>query len=90
MSITLKFVGALRRISFNEKITIGCKKETSVRELISQLNGELRNSIIDEQFGARVNTLILINGREISALDGLETIIHDGDKLVFVPVVHGG
>jgi molybdopterin converting factor small subunit len=34
--------------------------------------------------------LILINGREISALNGLDTILQEGDEVVFVPVVHGG
>lgn len=35
-------------------------------------------------------TLILVNGREISVLNGLETNLEDGDEVVFVPVVHGG
>jgi molybdopterin converting factor small subunit len=31
-----------------------------------------------------------VNGREISVLNGLDTILKDGDEVVFVPVVHGG
>jgi molybdopterin converting factor small subunit len=31
-----------------------------------------------------------VNGKEISVLQGLETVIKDGDEVVFVPVLHGG
>jgi molybdopterin converting factor small subunit len=34
--------------------------------------------------------LVLVNGREISVLNGLETRVKDEDEVVFVPVVHGG
>ena len=33
---------------------------------------------------------MLVNGREISVLNGLETRVNDEDEVVFVPVVHGG
>ena len=36
------------------------------------------------------NALILLNGKEISVLNGLQTKVKDGDEVVFVPVVHGG
>tara|TARA_B100000315_G_C14406218_1_gene508827 strand:+ start:455 stop:715 length:261 start_codon:yes stop_codon:yes gene_type:complete len=34
--------------------------------------------------------LISINGTEMSALDGLFTILRSGDHVVLIPVVHGG
>jgi molybdopterin converting factor small subunit len=52
---------------------------------------ELEKSFSDQQAGDAVsNGLILVNGREISVLNGLETKLNDGDEIVFVPVVHGG
>ncbi|MEM3789347.1 MAG: MoaD/ThiS family protein [Candidatus Bathyarchaeia archaeon] len=38
----------------------------------------------------RPNTLIIVNDREISVLRGLETVLKDGDEVVFIPVSHGG
>jgi len=38
----------------------------------------------------RPNVLIMLNKKEISALNGLETGVKDGDKLVLLPVSHGG
>jgi len=34
--------------------------------------------------------LILVGGKEISALQGLETLVKDADEIVLVPMVHGG
>jgi molybdopterin synthase sulfur carrier subunit len=51
----------------------------------------LRRSLLDEQLEEpKPNALILVNGKEISVLNGLETKVNDGDEVVFVPVVHGG
>ncbi len=37
-----------------------------------------------------VLTLIIINGREVNTLKGLETKVKDGDLVAFIPVTHGG
>jgi molybdopterin synthase sulfur carrier subunit len=49
-----------------------------------------RNLIHEEPENSQPNALILVNGREISVLNGLQTGLKDGDEVVFVPVVHGG
>jgi len=43
-----------------------------------------------ELLSPRPNALIFVNKQEISALDGLNTKIEENDKLVFIPVSHGG
>src|SRR4030042_5504812 len=94
MAITVKFVGALRHVSGVENLALNCAESVSVKTLISQITEErpeLKRSLIDQQLqDPRLNALILVNGREISVLDGLETKLKDGDEIVFVPVVHGG
>lgn len=93
MMITVKFVGALRRASGADTRVFSTLKYT-VKELIYEIIvqlPELRQDLIaGEPEDLRANALILVNGREISVLKGLETILKDGDKVVFVPVVHGG
>ncbi len=52
---------------------------------------ELKHTFSDQELNdSRSNSLILVNGREISVLKGFETKLSDGDEIVFVPVVHGG
>ena len=94
MAITVKFVGALRHVSGAGELTLDCKGDISIRALMNEITKEmpaLRRSLIDQQLeDSRPNALILVNGREISVLNGLETKLKDGDEIVLVPVVHGG
>ena len=90
----MKFVGALRHVSGVDQLALDCGENISVRRIVSEIaeeRPELKQSLIDQQLqDPRLNALILVNGREISALDGLETKLKDGDELVLIPVVHGG
>ncbi len=94
MALTLKFIGALRHASGAETLALNCKKSVSLMDLVNELTKEvptLRRSLLDEQLEPpKPNALILVNGREISVLSGLETKVKDGDEIVFIPVVHGG
>jgi len=90
MAITIRFIGALRHASGANELALDFKRGISIKELISKITKEmpaLKRSLIDQQL---VYALILVNGKEISVLNGLETNLKDGDHVVFVPVVHGG
>jgi molybdopterin converting factor small subunit len=51
----------------------------------------LKRTLIDPDLeDPRPNTLILVNGKEISVLNSLETILKDGDEIIFIPVLHTG
>ena len=94
MAITVKFVGAFRHFSGVGELALDCKGYVSIGELVNELVKEvpdLKRSLIDRQLeDPRPNALILVNGREIGVLNGLETKLKDWDEIVFVPVVHGG
>ncbi len=94
MTIILKFLGALRHDSGKDVLTLGIEKGTSVLNLVrtvTQHAPTLRHNLLDEMLEPpKPNAIILLNGREISVLKGLETRVKDGDEVVFVPVVHGG
>lgn len=90
----MKFIGALRHVSGAGELALNCKDNVSIRELMREISKEvpaLTRSLIDQQLEEPTpNVLILVNGREISVLNGLETALQNGDEVVFVPVVHGG
>ena len=59
-------------------------------EIVEELP-KLKGALIDADLqDPRPDTLILLNGREISILNGLKTTLKNGDEIVFVPVSHGG
>ena len=94
MVITAKFVGAFRSISGKSKFTLKLENVVPLREVVKKIVEELpklKRVLIDlELEDPRPNTLILVNGKEISVLNGLDTMLEDEDEVVFVPVVHGG
>jgi len=94
LAITVKLVGALRHISGKKELTIGYVKGISVRDLVNKMSEqapELKHTFCDSELNdAHSNSLILVNGREISILEGYQTKLCEGDEVVFVPVVHGG
>lgn len=94
MTIIVKFIGPLRHVSGTSELALDCKDTVSIKKLISKVTKEvpaLTQSLIDPQLeDPRPNVLILVNGKEISVLKGLETTLQNGDEVVLVPVVHGG
>ena len=94
MVITVKFIGSFRNLSGKGKLTITSEGTIPLREAIKEIVEELpklKRVLIDPELeDPRPNTLILVNGKEISVLNGLDTMLEDEDEVVFVPVVHGG
>jgi molybdopterin synthase sulfur carrier subunit len=94
MIVTVKFVGAFRNISGKSKFTLMLENIVLLREAVKKIVEELpklKRVLIDPELeDPKPNTLILVNGKEISVLDGLDTMLKDGDEVVFIPVVHGG
>ena len=94
MPLTVKFVGALRHLSGKTQLAVNFQDGISIKELVEKISQELpelKRTFSDQELNdSRSNSLILVNGKEISVLNGYETKLSDGDEIVFVPVVHGG
>jgi len=94
MGVTFRFIGSFRNLTGKGKITLNLSEGTILKEAIKQIVKKfpkIERALIDRELGdPRPNTLIIVNGKEISVLKGLETLLRDGDEVVFVPVSHGG
>ena len=94
MTLTIKFIGAFRSLSGKKQLTLNFQDGTSIKTIVDSISQEipqLKHTFCDQELNdAKSNSLILVNGREISVLEGYETKLSDGDEIVFVPVVHGG
>ena len=94
MTTTVKFIGSFRSISGKDKLVLKSENSTPLRAVIKRIIKEypkLKRALIDPELQEpKTSMLILVNGKEISVLNSLETMIKDGDEVVFVPVVHGG
>ncbi|MGQ9506270.1 MAG: MoaD/ThiS family protein [Candidatus Bathycorpusculaceae bacterium] len=94
MAVTVNFVGAFRTISGKNKIAIKIEDIVPLKEVIKRIVKKIPNlqrTLMDPELeDPRPNALILVNGKEISVLNGMETLVKDGDEIVLVPVIHGG
>lgn len=94
MAVTFKFVGAFRNLAGKERQTLHVRKALPLREALWKIvekKERLKRALIDPELGdPRPNAIILVNGKEISVLNGLDTVLADGDEVVLVPVIHGG
>ena len=94
MTLKVKFIGALRHLSGKNQTAFPFQEGISIKEVVEKITQEmpeLKRTFSDNELNdSKSNSLILVNGREISVLNGYETKLNDGDEIVFVPVVHGG
>jgi molybdopterin synthase sulfur carrier subunit len=94
MVIKVRFIGSLRSSAQKSKLELSPKEAATLKQLVNmvvELLPELRNALIDVELNdPRPNVLVLVNERDISVLEGLQTKIKDGDEVSFIPVVHGG
>jgi molybdopterin synthase sulfur carrier subunit len=94
MAITVRFVGSLRASAGKSRLTLHLSRSASLRDVITKIANDkprLKRALIDPELNdPRTNSLILVNGKEISVLQGLDTMLKDGDELTLIPVVHGG
>jgi len=93
--VTVKLIGFLRTLARKREVAVKIKASTTVevflKQLVKQLGAEFGRGLLDPELNdPRPRTLILVNEREISALQGLKTIVKPGDSIVIVPVSHGG
>lgn len=94
MAVSVKFMGSFRSLSGKKMLELRLEGYSPIRDVVKMIAEELpklKPALIDpESESPKTNVLVIVNGKEMSVLDRFETIIKDGDELVFVPIVHGG
>lgn len=94
MEITISLVGSFKQFS-PEPLQLHFDTSPTVEQmtacLISKLGQSFGNTLMDPILHSPFpRALILVSGKEISALEGLDTRLSDSDQVVILPVSHGG
>ena len=94
VNVNVKLMGVFRVFSGKDSVSLRLEKPV-VREAVVKiaefLSSEFRRMLIDPELNdPRPNALILVNGKEISVLQGLETTVREGDQIILIPISHGG
>ncbi|MHC1601411.1 MAG: ubiquitin-like small modifier protein 1 [Candidatus Nezhaarchaeales archaeon] len=93
MKIKVKFFALIREIAGAKELEIEVKESMRVIDLLEELANMLSEKFRDYVFeGNEVSKslIILVNGKGISEMKGLETELRDGDEVALLPPVSGG
>jgi molybdopterin converting factor small subunit len=96
VKIHLKLYGVFRSAAKAGDVELDVKTGSTVKSLIDQVISQenfrsLRALLMDDSTSdPRSNALILVSGREIGALAGVDTVLREGDEVAILPISHGG
>jgi molybdopterin converting factor small subunit len=97
MQVRLKLYGVFRSAANAGELSLEVPdKQVTVRSAIQQLVsrekfGSLKSLLLDTSTSdPRPNALIMVSGKEINSLKGLDTELSENDELALLPIAHGG
>jgi len=92
--VKIRLLGVFRGFSGKSQLALKLEQATVrnvIQTLAESLTTEAKRLLIDPELNdPRPNALILLNGREINVLNGLETEVDEGDEVTLIPISHGG
>jgi molybdopterin converting factor small subunit len=97
MRIRLRFYGVFRNAAGRSELILEVPDQNqTVRSVVARLFdsdgfANLRRLLLgSETSDPRPNALVMVSGREINTLQGLDTPLGENDELALLPVAHGG
>jgi molybdopterin converting factor small subunit len=69
-----------------KNVRMNIERPTTIRDILKKISEELYEYIENHP----ENSIILVNGKSINNLKGLDTIVRDEDRISIMPVVGGG
>ncbi len=94
--VSIRFLGVFRTAAGTDKIAQSIGEVSTIGRLVLGAVRALRRPrllelLIDPELNdPRPNAIVMLNGREIGTLSGLETVVKPGDEIVLLPIAHGG
>jgi len=93
-TVSVRLVGVFKKAYGKDRVTVEMRGKEALRDAIKRLvqsSPDLGRLLIDPELGTPLpNAVILVNGKEINLLNGLNTTLMGGDEVVLIPVIHGG
>ena len=95
VTVEVRLLGIFQQISGKKHLKLKLEEPATVRKAVTKLtetfSSEFKRVLVDSQLDdPRPNALILVGGKEINVLQGLETEVKDAEEIVLLPLVHGG
>lgn len=94
IDVKIAFLSLLADITGKKFFILSIDENSSIKDVIDNLNlnfGKEFEKIIMNSPDTLSKYIILgLNGKDIRSFNGLDTIIHQGDEISFLPAIAGG
>jgi len=88
--VVLELVAIVKK----RELTFSLKEGTTIKEFIEKMisiyGPEFEKEIYQDKAKGKLNLNIYLNGQHIYFINGLDSVLHDGDTLLFMPYAGGG
>lgn len=92
MIIHVRSFASFRDI-LGKELSLDLKEGSTVKDLLDDListRQRLKPAVFDETGKVREYVILMKNRKNIESLDGLETVLSEGDEVAILPPVAGG
>lgn len=95
MKVKIYTILALKKILGQREFEVSIPPGSTVRNLLSWMVDKWGDSLSPHLFNPGSDALLphirlMVNGRSIEFLDGMDTVLQDGDEFLMLPLVTGG
>jgi molybdopterin synthase sulfur carrier subunit len=96
MAVKVRFFANVKQIMGKEEVTLNLapSKRYRIKDILREIarseNKDLSTVLVEAQGRSRGTVRIVLNGKVVHSLDGLETTIKDGDEIAIFPLLAGG
>jgi molybdopterin converting factor small subunit len=88
-------VSALQKKNGKRELKIACREGSTVKELLETVQTLLDDASRSQLFEAHSSRLVshmmlMVNGRNMGLMEGEQTVLQNGDKILIWPLAGGG
>lgn len=92
--VDVNYFSNVRALTGEPGSTLELPEGSSVHDMLSivaaRYGDELREYLFPDEGGLHPHVVVILNGRGVGVLEGLDTTLNDGDRVAILPSIGGG
>ncbi len=92
--VDVSYFSNVRALTGEPGSTLELPEGSSVHDLLSvvaaRYGDELREYLFTDEEGIHPHVVVILNGRGVGVVEGLDTTLNDGDRVAILPSIGGG